>query len=58
MGTCAPLLIQMPILLVIYRIIMNITSEVNEFYLYDFLKGFHISQIDYSFFGMNLLESG
>jgi YidC/Oxa1 family membrane protein insertase len=58
MGSCAPLLIQMPILIVIYNIIMNITSLKNEFYLYDFLKGFHISQIDFNFFGMDLLQSG
>jgi membrane protein insertase Oxa1/YidC/SpoIIIJ len=58
MGSCAPLLIQMPILIVIYNIIMNITSLKNEFYLYDFLKGFHISQIEYNFFGMDLLQAG
>jgi YidC/Oxa1 family membrane protein insertase len=58
MGACAPLLIQMPILIVIYNIIMNITSLKNEFYLYEFLKGFHISQIEFDFFGMDLLQSG
>lgn len=58
MGSCLPLLIQMPILLVIYNIILNITSLKNEFYLYDFLPEFHISQIVYNFFGMNLLEAG
>lgn len=58
MGSCAPLLIQMPILIVIYNIIMNITSLKNEFYLYDFLSDFHISQIDFNFFGMDLLQSG
>jgi YidC/Oxa1 family membrane protein insertase len=58
MGACAPLLIQMPILIVIYNIIMNITSLKNEFYLYDFLKGFHTSQIEFDFFGMDLLQSG
>ncbi|MCD5375336.1 YidC/Oxa1 family membrane protein insertase [Candidatus Gracilibacteria bacterium] len=58
MGACAPLLIQMPILIVIYNIIMNITSLKNEFYLYEFLQGFHISQIEFNFFGMDLLQSG
>ncbi len=58
MGSCGFLLIQMPILLVIYRIIMNITSLKNEFYLYDFLPEFHISQIDPTFFGIDLLSSG
>ena len=48
----------MPFLLVIYRIIANITSLKNEFYLYDFLPEFHISQIDPLFFHINLLEKG
>jgi len=58
MGSCGLLLIQMPILLVIYNIILNITSLKNEFYLYDFLPEFQISQIVYNFFGINLLEAG
>ncbi len=58
MGSCGFLIIQMPILIVIYNIIMNITSLKNEFYLYNFLSDFHISQIDYDFFGMDLLQSG
>ncbi len=58
MGSCGFLLIQMPILLVIYRIIMNITSLKNEFYLYSFLPEFHIAQINSTFFGINLLEAG
>jgi len=57
MGSCGLLLIQMPILLVIYQIIINITSEKNEFYLYNFLKEFRISQIDYNFFGIDLLQA-
>lgn len=58
LGSCGFLLIQMPFLLVIYNIISNITSLKNEFYLYDFLPEFHISQINPIFFGMNLLEAG
>jgi len=58
MGSCGFLLIQMPILIVIYNIIMNITSLKNEFYLYEFLSDFRISQIEFGFYGMNLLESG
>lgn len=58
MGSCGFLLIQMPILLVMYNILMNITSLKNEFYLYSFLKDFHISQIDFNFFGIDLLASG
>jgi hypothetical protein len=48
----------MPILLVMYNIIINITSLTNEFYLYGGLQDFHISQIDFNFFGLNLLASG
>lgn len=58
MGSCGFLLIQMPILLVIYNIIANITSLSNEFYLYDFLPEFHISQIQSNFYGVSLLEAG
>jgi YidC/Oxa1 family membrane protein insertase len=58
LGSCWFLLIQMPFLLVIYSIIVHITSLKNEFYLYDFLPEFHISQIDPVFFGLNLLETG
>ncbi len=58
MGSCGFLLIQMPFLLVIYNIIINITSLKNEFYLYDFLPEFHISQIEPLFFGIDLLEKG
>jgi len=57
MGSCGFLLIQMPILLVIYNILINITSLKNEFYLYPALKDFHISQIDFNFFGLDLLGS-
>jgi len=49
MGSCGLLLIQMPILLVIYQIIIHITSLKNEFYIYDFIPEFHISQIDFNF---------
>lgn len=57
MGSCGFLIIQMPILLVMYNIIINITSLTNEFYLYSGLKDFHISQIDFNFFGLDLLAS-
>ena len=58
MWSCGFLLIQMPFLIVIYNIIMNITSLSNEFYLFNFLPSFSISQIDYNFFGIDLLWSG
>ena len=58
MGSCGFLLIQMPILIVIYNIILNITSEKNEFYLYDALQNFQTSQIDFNFFWLDLLGAG
>lgn len=58
MGSCGFLIIQMPILIVMYNIISNITSLSNEFYLYTGMQDFHISQIDYNFFGLDLLAAG
>lgn len=58
MGSCGFLIIQMPILLVIYQIILHIKSPTNEFYLYDFLSGFYIDSISYNFFGIDLLSAG
>jgi len=58
MWSCGFLIIQMPILLVIYNILININSLKNEFYLYAPLSNFSISQIDFNFFGLDLLASG
>ena len=57
MGSCGFLLIQMPIILVIYNIILNIKSPVNPFYLYGFQSGFDMSSMSSTFFGINLLEA-
>jgi YidC/Oxa1 family membrane protein insertase len=58
MGSCGFLLIQMPILLVIYNIILSIKDPSNFFHIYDFQSSFDISSINFSFFGMDLLQSG
>ncbi len=58
MGSCGFLIIQMPILLVIYRIILNIKDPANAFYLYPFLQEFSISAISYDFFSIDLLSAG
>lgn len=58
MGSCGFLLIQMPIILVIYNIILNIKSPVNPFYLYGFQSGFDMSEMSAVFFGIDLLASG
>ncbi len=55
MGSCGFLLIQMPILLVIYNVILHIEEVTNHFYLYSFLKDFDFNSMDFSFFGVNLL---
>jgi len=57
MGSCGFLLIQMPIILVIYNIILNIKSPVNPFYLYWFQSGFDMSSMSSIFFGIDLLGS-
>ncbi|MFK7780280.1 MAG: YidC/Oxa1 family membrane protein insertase [Candidatus Gracilibacteria bacterium] len=58
MGSCGFLLIQMPILLVIYNIILSIKDTSSFFYVYSFLSNFKLDSIDYSFFGIDLLASG
>jgi len=58
LGSCGFLLIQMPILLVIYNIILNIKDPANSFHLYGFLSEFQISEISFSFYGIDLLAAG
>lgn len=57
MWSCGFLLIQMPILLVIYNIILSIKDTSNFFYTYEFLSNFQLSSIDYNFFWLDLLAS-
>lgn len=57
MGSCGFLIIQMPILLVIYRIISSISDPVNTYYLYSFLQGFSIDQIVTNFYGLDLIKA-
>ena len=58
MGSCGFLLIQMPIILVIYNIILNIESPTNPFYLYGFQSWFDMTAMSSTFFGMDLLTAG
>lgn len=58
MGSCLPLLIQLPILMTIYWVIMGITDVSNFYHLYSFFKDFDISAIQTMFFGVNLLQVG
>lgn len=56
-GSCGFLLIQMPILLVIYNIILGIQDYSNTYYIYNFLGNFHLESISYDFFWLELLKS-
>jgi YidC/Oxa1 family membrane protein insertase len=58
MGSIGFLLIQMPILLVMYNILLHIKDPSNFYYLYDFLWRFDLQTVSYNFFGLELLESG
>jgi len=58
LGSCLPLLIQTPILIVLYWVLISIQDHSNYFYLYSFLKEFEIAKIQHVFFGMDLLSIG
>lgn len=58
MGSCGFLIIQMPILLVIYNIILSIKDPSNFFHIYDFQSSFNLAEINFDFFGIDLLASG
>ena len=57
MGSIGFLLIQMPILLVMYNIILHIKDPSNFYYLYEALSRFDLQTVSYNFFGLELLES-
>lgn len=57
MWSCGFLLIQMPILLVIYNIILWIKDPSNYFYIYSFLSAFDLESINYNFMWLDLLAS-
>lgn len=56
MGSCLPLLIQMPILIVVYHILISIQDPVNTFYIYSFLQNFSIPAIQTHFHFIDLLS--
>lgn len=58
MSSIGLLLLQMPLLIVIYQIILHITAPQNVHHIYSFLPLIDISKIDFNFFGLNLLASG
>lgn len=56
MWSCWLLLIQMPILIVIYNVIIWIQSQSNNYYLYSFLWDYNLINITDKFFWINLFE--
>ncbi len=58
MWSCWMLLIQLPILLVIYNVIVWIQNTSNTYYLYSFLKDYDMSSIDANFFWIDLFWIG
>lgn len=57
MWSCGFLIIQMPILLVIYNIILWIRDPSSFFYVYSFLSSFKLDSIDFNFFWLDLSSS-
>jgi membrane protein insertase Oxa1/YidC/SpoIIIJ len=49
-GSCLPLLLQFPLLIVLYWVISGIASISNYYYLYSPLAGFDITKINSNFF--------
>lgn len=58
LGSCLPLLIQTPILIVLYWVLISIQDHSNDYYLYSFFKDFDVSKIEHMFLGMDLLAIG
>jgi YidC/Oxa1 family membrane protein insertase len=58
MWSCWLLLIQMPILIVIYNVIISIKNVSNTYYLYSFLWDYEISYINPNFFWIDLFWIG
>jgi len=54
MWSCGFLLIQMPILFVIYYVIVWIQNTSNTYYLYSFLSDYNMSSINANFFWIDL----
>lgn len=57
LGSCLPMLIQMPIMIMLYWAILEIDHVVNTFYLYGFVGAFDPSTVDTSFAGLDLTAS-
>ena len=58
LGSCLPLVIQMPILIVLYSVIREINDVSNYYFLYPVLSGFDVQTIDTHFLWVNLMAIG
>lgn len=58
MGSCGMLLIQMPILIVIYQVIISIQDYANTYYLYGFMGEYNMDLIHTNFYWVDLLAVG
>ena len=58
LGSCLPLLIQMPILIVLYWVLTSIQDHSNIYYFYTWFKDFDIARIEHIFLGVDLLKMG
>lgn len=60
LGSCLPILIQIPILIVLYQVILNISNPTNFTHLYDFswLMNFRTITLETHFFWLQLEKSG
>lgn len=58
LGSCLPLLIQTPILIVLYWVLISIEDYSNVYYFYSLFKDFEIAKIEHMFLGMDLLAIG
>jgi YidC/Oxa1 family membrane protein insertase len=56
LSSCLPILIQLPILIALYYVIMGGLSPDRTTLIYNFLPEFSLHNIDPNFFGFNLLE--
>lgn len=57
-GSIVPLLIQMPILIVLYSVMQDITKPENTYFLYPFFSSFTVQSINTHILGINLLSIG
>lgn len=58
MGSCLPLLIQMPILIGLYWVVSGIGDSSNFYHLYSFFSTFDPNSINTKFFGLELHQVG